>query len=293
MIKQILIMSVLSIVLIACSGGNEGKMIYDGRMDTDIVRLSAQVAGIIDSLAVDEGDAISKKMVLAKINTDRLETQLKLQKAQLTELEGNIVSLNAQINQVDAELGLAELTLAKTEKMLKDGAATTQQRDELQTKVVVLRARKNSIKSNYKIINSKREQLNASIELTQINLNDATIRSPLEGVVINKIKNVGELINPGMVLLEVADLSMLEATIYVPLVKLDQVKIGQDVDLFIDASDEVFPGKVKWISSKSEFTPKTVLTEETRETLVYAVKVDVNNPDGKLKIGMPVEVKIN
>ena len=60
MIKQILIMSVLSIVLIACSGGNEGKMIYDGRMDTDIVRLSAQVAGIIDSLAVDEGDAIRK-----------------------------------------------------------------------------------------------------------------------------------------------------------------------------------------------------------------------------------------
>ncbi len=279
------------LLLWACSAEDDNYR-YDGRMDADILQLSAQTAGVIDSLTIDEGSAVIKGQPLIVINTDKLEAQLQRQQAQLQELDVNIVSLRSQIKKVQVELDFAEETLNKTEVMLKNGAATAHQRDELATKVNVLKAQRETLKSNYRLIASKRSQLNAAIRATRISIRDAKISAPIDGIVLNKFHYQGEFVGPGTPLLEIANLKKMKTLVYLPLEEVNNIAIGQQAKIFADGVDEPFTGVITWVSDRSEFTPKTILTKETRTTLVYAVKVEADNEKGLLKIGMPVEVEI-
>ena len=279
------------LLLWACSAEDDNYR-YDGRMDADILQLSAQTAGVIDSLTIDEGSTVIKGQPLIVINTDKLEAQLQRQQAQLQELDVNIVSLRSQIKKVQVELDFAEETLNKTEVMLKNGAATAHQRDELATKVNVLKAQRETLKSNYRLIASKRSQLNAAMRATRISIKDAKISAPIDGVVLNKFHYQDEFVGPGTPLLEIANLKKMKTLVYLPLEEVNNIAIGQQAKIFADGVDEPFTGVITWVSDRSEFTPKTILTKETRTTLVYAVKVEADNEKGLLKIGMPVEVEI-
>lgn len=278
------------LLFLSCNNGNEKRIIYNGRVEANIISLSAQVGGILDIVRVDEGDAVRKDQLLFKINTDKVETQLKRQKAQIAELKANMAANDAQIKQVNSQLKLARQTLDKTKKLVNEGAATQQQQDELESKVEVLHAQKESLLTNRNMLKAKNEQLAAAIELTQISINDAEIVSPIDGIVLNRFLDQSELASPGRTLVELADLTSMEVTIYVSLSDLNKVKIGEEVDINVDGLENNLSGTVRWIASEAEFTPKTILTKETRTTLVYAVKIAVDNPDGVLKIGMPVDV---
>lgn len=278
--------------LTSCSGDNGKGKLYNGRIDSDIIRLSAQTAGNIDSFQIKEGDPVFSGQVLVKINSDKAQAQLRQQQAQMEELNVNLTMLNAQIRQVEAQLKFTRETLEKTKKMAAEGAATEQRRDELATQADVQLAQLDGLKLNFQVIASKKAQLAAGMELTQITLKDARIISPFNGVVINKFFSESELAVNGKVIMELADLSEMEATIYAPLEDLIHIKIGATATLHIDGQQETMTGTVKWIASEAEFTPKTILTKETRTTLVYAVKISVPNPKGILKIGMPVDIEL-
>ncbi|MEJ2545153.1 MAG: HlyD family efflux transporter periplasmic adaptor subunit [Calditrichaceae bacterium] len=276
--------------ILNCHNGDDKRITYNGRVEADIISLSAQVGGTLDHVNAEEGDVVKKDQLLMKINTDKIDLQLKSQQAQIVELQANLAANAAQIKQVDAQLKLAQQTLNKTKKLVSEGAATEQQKDELESKVDVLKAQKEALLTNKKMLQAKQDQLNAAIELTQISLNDAEIISPINGVVLNRFLDKDELVAPGRTLLELSDLSNMKITIYVSTEDLSQIKIGDKVKIHADGLKQMLEGTVYWIASESEFTPKTILTEETRTTLVYAVKIRVANPDGALKIGMPVDV---
>ncbi|MBD3223634.1 MAG: efflux RND transporter periplasmic adaptor subunit, partial [Caldithrix sp.] len=253
---------------------------------------SAQVPGVVDSIGVDEGDQVRNGQSLIRLNTEKSATQLSRQQAQFNELNSQIESVKAQVRQITAQLSLTNQTLTKTKHMLSDGAATQQQLDELITKRDVYRAQLDGLRAQKNALASKQKQLQAALRLTQIDMEDAHFTAPVEGTILNRLKEKGEFAAIGQPLLDIADLSLMEAQIYVPLVHLDNININQSVELTIDGREETFTGTVAWIASEAEFTPKTILTEDTRTTLVYAVKVRVANERGILKIGMPVQVHI-
>jgi HlyD family secretion protein len=277
-------------LLASCAGSN-GRTVYTGRMDADTVTLSAQGTGTIDSLAVREGDAVHKGQLLCILNTDRLEAQRRQQEAQLTGLAVSRSVAESQIRQARVQLDFTRETLAKTETLLKEGGATQQRRDELATQAKAGQDNLDALKSNVALIASQAEQIRATIALTDIQIRDAKIQSPIDGVVLNTYRLAGEFAGPGTPLLQVSDLSSLTVEIYVPLRDLPAVTIGQKATISADGEKKSFSGVVSWISSEAEFTPKTILTQETRTTLVYGVKIRVPNPDGSLKIGMPVDVR--
>lgn len=285
-----LISFITGLLLISCSGNSGDNVVYNGRLESDIVRIAAEVGGKIDTLNVREGQSVRKGQLLAVINSDKIRTSLSQQKIQLQEVSLGMLALNAQLKELNAQLKLSQATLAKTRNMVASGAATDQTLDELDTQVEILLAKKDALRIQGKLLVNKKEQLAIALQLTEISLKDAHISAPLAGLVLNRFVNQGELCSPGMVLFEIADLSNLEANIYLPLGMLSEIKLGNSVEVSVDGQDKAFEGSVKWISSESEFTPKTILTEETRTTLVYRVKIEVSNPDGILKIGMPVDV---
>jgi HlyD family secretion protein len=288
---QCFILLIMIVSLTACKNGRNGEYVSNGRIESEIIRLSAQLGGTVDSLFFREGEAVQKGQILAVINRDKLQAQLKQQQAQNEELDANLSSLTAQIRQLQSQLNFTQDTYEKTRTMVREGAATEQKRDELATQVEVLQAQMEALITNRRVIESRRRQLNATIELTQISLREAVITSPIDGIIVNCFIREKEWVMPGRVLFEVADLSVMEARIYLPLSDLNRLQLGQEVQVWMDGYEKALPGKVKWIASEAEFTPKTILTKETRTTLVYGVKVQVPNPEGRLKIGMPVEVR--
>ena len=288
---KILMSSLLAFLLVSCNGNNGENVIYNGRLETDIVRVSAETGGKIDSLGASEGQTVRKGQLLAIVNSDKMELRLSQQRIQLQEVSIGMQALKAQLRELNAQLKLSRKMLHKTKNLVSSGAATDQKLDELETQVEVLLSKKEALEIQKKVLQNKKEQAEAAIALTQISLNDTRISTPLTGTIINRFINKGELCAPGMTLFEVADLSNLEANIYLPLEMLSKIKLGSGVNVSADGQEKDFKGSVKWISSESEFTPKTILTEETRTTLVYRVKIAVPNPDGILKIGMPVDVE--
>jgi len=287
---KLIIPIIIILFILQCQKGDSDSITYNGRVEADIISLSAQVGGTLDMVNIEEGDVVKKDQLLMKINTDKIQLQLKSQQAQVLELQANLAANTAQIKQVDSQLKLAQQTLDKTKKLVSEGAATEQQQDELESKVDVLLAQKEALLTNKKMLQAKEQQLNAAIEITQITLNDARIISPINGIVLNRFLDKKELVAPGRILLELADLSSMRITIYVSTEELSRVKIGDKVKIRVDGVNTMLEGAVYWNASESEFTPKTILTEETRTTLVYAVKISVPNPDRVLKIGMPVDV---
>lgn len=277
-------------ILASCSRDNR-QLAYSGRMEVDSITISSQVSGMIDSLSVEEGDAVTRGEQLGQINTDRLQAQRRQQEAQLAGFTVQRDAAEAGIQQAEAQLAFTRETLAKTEKVLAQGGATQQRRDELATQARVQQANLAEIRSNHRLIAAREQELRAGMDLTDITIRDARIVSPIDGTVLNKFHHRGELAAVGTPLLEVADLSVMVVEIYVPLSRLGSVAIGQEAAVSVEGRSASLPGTVFRVSSQAEFTPKTILTEETRATLVYGVKIRVANPDGILKIGMPVDVR--
>jgi len=300
--------ALLAALLISLQGAcakNKLAFAYSGRMDVDAVTVSSQTSGVIDSLSIKEGDAVKKGEAIAVINTDRLNAQRRQQAAQLAEFdsrrgaaEAQVQQAEAQVRQATAQLDFSRDSLARTEKVLAQGGETRQGRDQLATQVTVNQAgtaaaesNLRALRANLKLLATQAEGARAGLDLTDVALREAQILSPLDGVVLNKFHYQGELAGVGTPLVELADLSALNVEVYVPLSKLGSVVIGQKASVTANGVSRPFTGTVYWIASESEFTPKTILTQETQTTLVYGVKIHVPNAEGILKVGEPVDVR--
>ncbi|MCD6553671.1 MAG: efflux RND transporter periplasmic adaptor subunit [Anaerolineae bacterium] len=136
-------------------------------------------------------------------------------------------------------------------------------------------------------------QAQASLHTLDVQLEQLTIKSPINGLVTSKVVHVGEIATPGATLMTVADLDQVTLTIYVPENQINMVALGQAVGVEVDSfPNEVFQGEVTYIAHRAEFTPKNVQTKEERVNMVFAVKVRIPNPDHRLKPGMPADAII-
>jgi len=198
----------------------------------------------------------------------------------------------AQINVYKEQKKNVSITQQRITKMFDDKAATQQQVDDINGQMNVLDKQISATNTQFQLIGTEMEVIKRQIDLLNEQLGKCRIISPAKGTVLETYLENGELATPGKPVLKMADLSNLELKVYVSGAQLSKVKLGGDVKVLIDADAkemQSLTGKITWISSESEFTPKIIQTKEERVKLMYAIKVLVPN-DGRLKIGMPGEV---
>lgn len=206
-------------------------------------------------------------------------------------VEGQLPDILKQVAALKEEIATAEREKRRVENLLKAGAANQKQPDDAQAHLEVLQ--KQLVAQGSTLLNS-RESLTAeffgrcSSGTVEDQLMKCHITSPIAGTVLAKYAEAGEPATMGKPLFKVADMEQMYIRAYITSEQLSQVKLGQKVTVFSDYGNDErkeYPGVVTWISDRSEFTPKTILTKDERANLVYAVKVAVKN-DGYLKIGM-------
>lgn len=289
--KKIQIIALTVLLLGGCKNGEQPSDAY-GNFEAVETIVSSEAAGKLLTMAVKQGDLIEAGQLIAQIDTTEVILKRQQTLAQLSASETKKQNVTAQINVLKEQRKNVVSTQGRISNMLADQAATQQQMDDINGQVNVLDRQIASTNTQYQLIASEMEVIRRQLDLLDEQLSRCRIISPIKGTVLETYLETGELATSGKPLLKMADLSKLELKAYVSGAQLPQIQIGKEVKVLIDSSGEdmqPFTGKISWISSEAEFTPKIIQTKQERVKLMYAVKVVVEN-DGSLKIGMPGEI---
>lgn len=282
--------------LLAVSCGEETNYDAQGTFEATEVVVSAEASGRILNLDVEEGMSVEKGDIVGTIDTMQLHLQRKQLVAQREALLGSRPDIKKQAAALREQIATQRSELARVENMLRDGAATTKQRDDLTASITLLEsqldATLSTLNNNTATINSNAEALDAQIAALDDRIAKCYIVAPASGTVLVKYAEEGEIATMGKPLFKVANLDDIYLRAYFTSDQLADIELGDEVAVTADYGDDErfdYKGRISWISSESEFTPKTIQTKESRANLVYAVKIAVEN-DGRLKIGMAGEV---
>ena len=200
----------------------------------------------------------------------------------------------ANISALEVRRSIADRELARTERLLKQAAATAQQGDRAEHDARVVREQLAGARAARGSAGGEAAALAAQVASIDDRLARSRVRSPLTGTVLARYVEPGELVQAGQPLFKMASLDSLTFRAYVSNAQLTRLRLGQEVRVAVDRADSiaVLPGRVTWIAAAAEFTPTPIQTRDERADQVYAVKVAVANPDGRLRIGMPGELSI-
>ena len=289
---QIILLSALVLFLLGGCTNDEKSDAY-GQFEATETTISAKASGELLAFTASEGLELEAGRQVALIDT----TQIKLKKdeleSQLEATQSKIESITAEVAVQREQLETSRRNLKRIRALAEDNAATQQQLDDVEGRVQTLRKQIDALQVQKQ---SVRAEINATrSRLNQIDqqLEDARIINPVKGTVLTTYVEPHELVSQGQPLYEIANLDTLELRVYISGAQLPAVKLGQSVEVLVDKNAEEnqqLNGRISWIASEAEFTPRMIQTKEERVTQVYAVKVKVPNPNGILKIGMPGEV---
>ena len=263
-----------------------------GNFEAETVIVSSESSGKILQFNIEKGQSINVDYKAAIIDTVQLKIKLLQIDAQKLAVDSRRTSIQSQIGVLKEQKKNLQTNKSRVQKMLKDGASTQKQLDDIQGQINVIDKQIESTKTQFVAISKELEVLDTQKLSITDQLERCTVQSPVSGTILETYAEEGELTTMGKPLFKVADLNEMELKIYVSGAQLPNVKLGTSVEVIIDKSEvenQSLSGKITWISSEAEFTPKIIQTKEERVKLVYAVKVTVKN-DGTLKIGMPGEV---
>lgn len=288
----------LSIVLIVagCSNNSNQSDAY-GNFEADEIILSAETPGEIIKINADEGDRVKKGEVLALIDTLQLYLQKQKILASMQAIASKKRNVIVQVDVLKQKKKNLLVEKRRLENLFKDGAATQKQLDDINGAIDVVDRSIIATRTGLNTVNagliSELKPLREQLKSIEDKLDKSRIKAPLDATVLVKYIMKGEYAVPAKPLFKIADVDNIYLRAYISGSQLAQAKLGAEVTVLIDKGENdyyKYTGKITWISSKAEFTPKIVQTKEQRVNLVYAVKVLVHN-DGKIKIGMPGELR--
>ena len=328
--RTLVALAVLALVTTACGGrAAEGPARASGYVEATEVRVAPQVGGRLIEVAVAEGDRVAVGALLARLDTadveialrraeadrDQAVAALKLLQAgarseEIRQAQAQAESAQADVQAAESELRAASADLQRFEALLQSNAGSRKQRDDAVTRRDVAAARVLAARERARAAAEAVARLRAGARAEEIagararvaaadaqtaalqkNIADAVLTSPVAGVVTAKLADAGEMVAPRSPVAAITDLDHAWANVYVDEPVVPRLRLGQPVALVTDAGQRL-QGSITFISPKAEFTPRNVQTAAERSKLVYRIKVSVDNREGILKPGMPVEAEL-
>lgn len=295
---------------------NQKNFTYYGNIDTRTVNVGFRFLGKIENITKDEGQSVKKDEILVELDNSNL-------KKSLEELETNILASKIALSKLTNGYRQEEILEAKAamqealENLNKTKDTYDRQKNLFKTKSTseenftiselnykqalasldktkaVYELRKNGYRDeDIKIQEANIKALEIQVEKLKIDISDSTIKSPVDGVILSRFKEIGSITNAGESILEIAKTDEFWVRAYIDEKNLKDIKAGQKMLIYTDLKDEPYQGNIGFISPIAEFTPKNIETQELRADLVYSFRVIIKNPDDKIKQGMPVTLKI-
>ena len=268
-------------------------------LDARIIAAEAQVKAAKANLEIATANAISARTrvdAVGGVDQTRVDGKVLVNNWWAAEA----AALAAQANVEGAERGLQILMDMRARPLTLDAQvdAAKAQADTTGAAVDIAQARLDAVKAGatkeqIAVAEAAVNQAQAALNLLQVQAGKATLKSPVNGIVTRRAARLGEAVSPNATLLGVTNLESVKLTIYVPETRIGQIKIGDEFDVRVDSfPNKVFKGKVIFIATQAEFTPRNVQTQAERVNMVFAVRVQIPNPDQELKPGMPADAML-
>ncbi len=288
---NLLSLGTILLFLTSCTE-DSGKADAYGNFEAEETIISSEENGRLLSINIKEGDIVKIDELIGVIDT----TFLHIKRLQLlASREASDASLN-QISKTaavqNAQLDLLNKELSRSRELAESNAITQQKFDQVEAEVIIARRKLDQILSQNVLVRAEQSVIDAQIDAINEQISRCKIKAVIKGTVLQKYIELGELVSTGKPLIKIADLNNIFLRAYISGYQLSEIKIGQNVTVRYDKGTDGYyytNGKISWIASTAEFTPKIIQTREERVDLVYAIKVIVEN-DGSIKIGMPGEV---
>lgn len=293
-----LIIIMTALILSACGKGNDA---YDasGIFEAREVIVSAKGTGELMQFDVQEGQLVEANKQIGYIDT----TQLYLKKLQvlanMQAIGSRYYNVSRQIASIQQQISTQKAEQKRYENLVELNVANQKQLDDIKANIALLEkqltAQTETLENNNRSIAGESLGLEAQVAQIEDQIEKSIIHSPINGTILSKYAEAGELATQGRTLFKVADIENMYLRVYITADQLTTLKIGQEVKVYADqgkSDRKEYPGSITWISDKAEFTPKTIQTRNERANLVYAVKIAIKN-DGFIKKGMYGEIKIN
>lgn len=269
-----------------------------GIFEATTVTVSAETTGKILTFNIEEGDSLTPGQLFAEIDPSLLLLQLEQLQSRQKSTESSSPDISAQTASLKSQIAHNENEVKRQERLLADKATTQKAYDDarayLQTLKDQLKALQSTLDKNKRSISENSQSIQSQQAQIEEQVEKCRITSPISGTVLVKYAEKGEFATPGRPLIKIANLDKIYLRCYFTVSQLANIKLGQNVTVIADfGGDEhyEYPGTITWISEESEFTPKSIQTNDSRANLVYAAKVAVKN-DGRLKIGQYGEVRL-
>lgn len=288
-----------------------------GTIEARTSRISPRVSGRVLRVLVEEGQPVKPGDLLVELEHDYLDLQLKQAEAGLKQAQAQLALLkqgarSEEIEQAEQQLKQAEISLKQSQvdadryrNLYEKGSITRRQLEEAENRLALSEAqyrqaqemlkklKKLARPEEIKAAEARVSQAEAAVELLRKNIEDCRVICPVEGTVTSRIVEPGELVNPSSALVTVSKLDPVYLWVYLSEVEVGKIRLGQKAEITIDSfPGQHFEGRVIYISPEAEFTPKNVQIKEDRVKLVFRVKIEIRNPDGRLKPGLPAEARL-
>ena len=268
-----------------------------GNFEATVTTVSAEAAGRLLYLRLEEGDRLEAGALVGLVDTTALALQRRQVLAQIGSVGKQTRTADPNVRVLEDQRRNLVRERDRTRRLVEAKAATPRQLDELNGQIEVVDQQINAARRETAVANrgilAGRDPLRAQLPILDDKIARSYVRNPVAGTVLTKMAEPSEIVGLGTPLYRVGRLDTLTLRAYAGAVELQRTAVGKEVEVLIDAGEEAYralPGRITWIADQAEFTPKTIQTKEERTTLVYAIKVAVPNPGGRLKLGMPAEV---
>lgn len=291
------ILAAASAVTILAGCRNDIDFDACGQIDAEQVTVSAEASGRILSLNVREGDVLNAGQMVGAVDSVQTSLQIRELEQRRDGARSRLIDIDRQQAPQKDQLASLENDFSRYSSLLANNAATQKQVDDLRSQIDILKsqmaAQKQTWERNNSSVRSEISTYEIQIAEKRDQLAKCRICSPVAGTVLTKYANEGESVTVGKPLFKLADLTETYVRAYFTTSQLGTLKLGDEMKVIPDdgsANPKEYTGRVIWISSQAEFTPKDIQTRDERAELVYVVKVAVPN-DGSLRLGMYAYVR--
>ena len=291
MISKLFTAIMLVFLFSSCNSGSD-YYITNNVLEAEIYNIQGEVGGRVILNNLERGKIFHRGDILAMIDTTIVNSERNVLLANLVALSQKENGLKARRNTLRSNVKYFQSQYQKWQELAKSDAGPQQRADDFKHQYNLARLQLAELETQIKAIPSERAALNAKLASIVEKFKKHWILSPIDGQVIDKFVQRGEVIGPGTPLAQMTDPQKMHVYLYWPIEFLNDFKIGEIVSLHTDGSEGEIEGKIVWVSPKSEFTPKIVQSKENRAQLVYQVRIEIENQQGKLKIGQPIEIRL-
>ncbi|MBT3222063.1 MAG: HlyD family efflux transporter periplasmic adaptor subunit [Proteobacteria bacterium] len=280
---------IVALFLAGCLSLSPEKAAYTGTIEVTEINVAAAIPGRLTEVRVEEGTSVQEGDVLFVLDSTIFEVERDLRGSGVDMAGAAVEAAQAKVRAADAQVSMLKRELDRVRSLEEAGVGTEQQSSTLAGQLEVAQAQAGAARKLVAQAKAGTEQAKAGLKAAETRLDEAQVAAMVSGVVLSRNREPGEVVAPGMSVVTLGDLAHPWLRVYVPLNHVEDLALGEAVEVRLDAHPEVpHVGKIKRIAAEAEFTPRDILTPDERVKRVFAVDIGLNVAPG-LHPGMPAE----